>query len=214
LVQRVVNFKCDIAALARHFEQMVRPTPCVECGSDGLVYDGWAVTSRDGSIEDGVRRVSPEDGHLPPVRTAIIETPHCTGVVKQALDDLSALGFYFYRARIMRMCNEGRQMVFHRDEPHRAWRLNIPIITHPHCYFEWKVVGRLRRIHLPADGSAWVVRVDQLHRAVNEGDATAERVHLFMDLAGDPPRGAVAPITKPMATSRDECARAGLASSM
>ena len=75
-------------------------------------------------------------------------------------------------------------MGWHTDSDKESWRLHIPIITNPNAFFEWKLPdGRIESVHLPADGSAWLVRVDVTHRAVNRSTEPSERVHLLMGLA-------------------------------
>jgi hypothetical protein len=70
LYGRVANFAADIEGLVKFYQEIVRPTPCVHRGEKGLVYDGWAITSRDGSIDDSVRQWRRIDRRLPSFRTA------------------------------------------------------------------------------------------------------------------------------------------------
>jgi hypothetical protein len=102
--------------------------------------------------------------------------------MKDVMDQLNATGLEPFRARVMTLDDQGFDMTFHRDANKESWRLHVPIITNPGSFFEWQIDGQVVRAHLPADGRAWFVRVDQIHRAVNEGAGHGERVHLLMSL--------------------------------
>jgi hypothetical protein len=72
----------------------------------------------------------------------------------------------------------GARTRWHHDaEPGRyAVRCHVPVRTNP---------GALLRVegdeeHIPADGSAYLLRVDRLHQAVNSGPE--DRVHLVFDV--------------------------------
>jgi hypothetical protein len=102
---------------------------------------------------------------------------------------LEQAGVSCYRSRIMKLENEGTEMGWHTDANEETWRLHIPIITNPSAFFEWQLPdGRLESLHLPADGSAWLVRVDITHRAVNRSRQPAERVHFLTGLGKTPER--------------------------
>ncbi len=57
-----------------------------------------------------------------------------------------------------------------------AVRLHIPIITNNQCFF----ATRNESYHLPADGSAYVLRVNVEHCAHNFG--SEDRYHLVMNM--------------------------------
>jgi hypothetical protein len=63
----------------------------------------------------------------------------------------------------------------------------IPLYTNEHCFFEWetKARGKVKK-HLPADGSAYLVRVDELHRGANYSPENAERIHFLLSLEEAP----------------------------
>lgn len=87
------------------------------------------------------------------------------------------------RARITQL-DPGRALKFHRDDYVENWRIHVPIVTNPGCYFEWDMDGKgdpTHRLHMEV-GTAWFVRVDKLHRFVNDGDT--QRSHLLMSLVG------------------------------
>lgn len=190
LFARIAGFHCDVEALRCHFREHVMTFPGTNYRDNEVNYVGWAVTSRDGSLEDGVRRIStkPDAGGKQDKRRGMARTPICSGALEATMDALNAHGFRPYRARLMRLTNEGAVMPFHVDAQKETWRLHIPLTTNENCFFEWeREDGSIESVHLPADGSAWLVRVDIRHRAVNFSNQTSERVHLLMGLNELPP---------------------------
>lgn len=182
---KVANFQVDVETLRKHFHETVTKFPFTNYKDNRVDYVGWAVTSRDGSLSDGVRRIStkPKPGEVANNKRGVMRTPICTGALADAMDQLQASGFRPYRVRLMALKNEGEAMAFHTDAKAETWRLHIPLITNPHCFFEWRRPdGKIESVHLPADGSAWLVRVDIDHRAVNFSGLPSERVHLLMGL--------------------------------
>lgn len=203
LYGRIANFRADIPALVGHYHDVVCKVPATTYHDNNASYEGWAVTSRDGTTSDGVRRI---ERNAAPVATASaapappaapsgagnIPTLLCTGPLAGTLDGLSALGLRHFRARVMRLSNEGFEMKWHRDADKESWRLHVPVITNPNSVFEWKLDdGTVHRIHMPADGTGWLIRVDKLHRAINNGPPGATRVHLLASLAKPPAASAV-----------------------
>lgn len=188
----LAGFRCDVAALSRYYHDVVAPTPAQPYHDNGADYVGWAVTSRDGTVADGVQQISldptkPQPKNALPVRAAVQPTPLCQGPVKEVIEALRVLGLKPFRVRIMALVDNAAPMLWHRDSAKESWRLHIPIVTNPGCFFDWKLDGgRVVRRHLPADGRAWLVRVDQIHRAVNEAPGGGTRVHLLMGLLDTP----------------------------
>jgi hypothetical protein len=181
---RLSDFKVDVGRLQEHFVQHVVSRPPIQYKDNQVSYVGWAVTSRDGTLEDGVRRLSKTTGTG--VR-GVKPTGICSGYLAKVMNDLTGLGIKPYRARIMRMESEGAEMGLHTDADKEAWRLHIPIFTNPDSFFEWeREDGTIESVNLPADGSAWVVRVDIRHRAVNRSPNPSLRVHLLMGMGNNP----------------------------
>ncbi len=172
------GFKCDIDLLKEYFETTVLSVTPQTYFEGNSSYDGWAISSDDGTIERGVRYIE------------MIEKPFTkptklyTGVAVSILNNISKYGLRPHRVRIMRLHDGSFNMRFHRDgEPVKEiYRLHIPIFTNKQSYFEWLVDGRIIRKHFKANGGAWWVRVDILHRAVNLTVANSKRVHLLMDI--------------------------------
>ncbi|GAB1584236.1 hypothetical protein [Phyllobacterium phragmitis] len=181
---RLANFNIDVEKLKENFENTVKKFPFIEYRDNRVDYVGWAVTSRDGTAEDGVRRISTK---MPGGARGIIPTDICQGYLAEVMDELNDYGIKPYRARIMQLESEGDEMPWHTDADREAWRLHVPIITNPNSFFEWqRADGSIESVHLPADGSAWLVRVDVMHRAVNRSKEPANRVHLLMGLGINP----------------------------
>lgn len=180
---RLKNFKADPDALRAHFLAHVQTMPSTPYRDNRVDYIGWAVTSRDGTLDDGIRRIA---SGSPNVR-GVNPTDACSGSLAQTMDRLNDSGLKPYRARIMQLESEGAEMPLHTDANKETWRLHIPIVTNPNCFFEWqRADGTIETVHLPADGSAWLVRVDVSHRAVNRSNAPSHRVHLLMGLGVNP----------------------------
>jgi hypothetical protein len=73
------------------------------------------------------------------------------------------------RTRVMKM-KPKTCYYWHHDS---TKRLHIPIITHEHCFLVLENEGR---IHLPADGSAYLVDTTQKHTAMN--CSKIDRIHI------------------------------------
>ncbi len=184
----VAGFKVDVEALRAHYDSTIKSIPALEYKVGDPSYVGWSVLSRDASLEDGIRRVSldPKKQGIPMVQ-GTKPTPICTGPLLDAIRQLQGLGLWLYRTRMMRLQPNGREMNFHRDAKNESWRLHVPIYTNPGCFFEWRLQsGKVERVHFPADGRGYFVRVDVTHRAVNKMPEGATRVHLLCGVRGRP----------------------------
>ena len=187
LCARVAGFRVDVAELRENYATIVKSADATPYRDNGTEYAGWSITSRDGSIDDGVQRISRTKENLASVQNSTVETPLCTGVIKTTLDQLRSLGLFHKRVRVMRLMNEGPKMTFHRDATNPAWRVHVPIFTTSDSVFQWRLDDdTVHSVHLLADGSAWFVRVDTLHRAINRSSRPTERVHLIMSLDNRP----------------------------
>jgi hypothetical protein len=194
LCARLANFRVDVARLREHFERKVKAVEPTPYRDNRIDYLGWAVTSRDGSVDDGVRRIPTKsaagkvaDGKGN--KRGVMRTPLCSGYLAEVMDGLGAMDIAPYRARFMLLESEGEEMPFHTDATREAWRLHIPLVTNPDALFQWRLPdGRIESVHLPADGCAWLVRVDVMHRAINPAGGAQARVHLLMGLGETPSR--------------------------
>lgn len=154
-------------------------------------FGGWSVLSSDGDFRDGWQQ-----GHLlfrPGVREEVkrqikaqlkksiteytYETEICKGYMREVIEIIRNSGLSPHRARVIRL-SAGMACSWHRDAPDNIYsvRLHVPIVTNEGCFFE----TRYGREHLPADGSAYFLYVNNEHRVVNEGDK--DRFHLVMDV--------------------------------
>lgn len=187
LYGRMKNVRFDVPALCKHYSEVVEPTPSVPYFDNGVNYAGWAMLSFDGEVADGVRKRPLGGGERSRLASsATAETPLCTGPMRGAIEAIRATGLHPYRARLMRLESVGSVMTFHVDAKIETWRLHVPLITNHHSFFEWMLPGGEHvKKHLPADGSAYFVRVDIPHRAINYPGASS-RVHLLMGVKGRP----------------------------
>ncbi|MFC6335557.1 hypothetical protein GIR22_20750 [Pseudomonas sp. CCM 7891] len=177
---KLMGFSADVDLLKKHFLEEVTKTDPILFKDNNVKYYGWAITSRDGSVDDGVKRISDNTNNI----RGVTPTKVCSGYLLEVMDSLKDAGVSPYRARLMQMESEGDEMQFHVDATKETWRLHIPITTNPDCLFEWRREdGTIESVHLPADGSAWLVRVDVQHRAINKSKGSASRVHLLMGCA-------------------------------
>jgi len=189
---RLADFKIDADALRTHFLEHVKKLPSTPYRDNRVDYIGWAVTSRDGTLEDGIRRIRTDGGAS--AARGVAPTNACCGYLAEVMDALHACGLKPFRARIMQLESEGAEMPLHTDALKETWRLHVPIMTNPNCFFEWeRADGSVESVHLPADGSAWLVRVDVNHRAVNRSNQPSSRAHLLMGLSPNPEFRMLAP---------------------
>ena len=75
------------------------------------------------------------------------------------------IGLELFRTRIL-VADPGHDSIRHVDYD---WRYHIPITTNEHCYLEY---GNGEKIHLPADGHAYVVNAGFMHKFCNLGNTT------------------------------------------
>jgi hypothetical protein len=181
LFAKMANFTVDIDLLKRHFLDKITKVDPILYKDNETNYYGWAVTSRDGTLDDGVQRLSTKGQNF----RGVMPTSICTGYLGKTMESLQQAGISPYRARLMQLESEGDAMPFHVDAAKETWRLHFPIITNPESLFEWRRPnGTIESVHLPADGSAWLVRVDINHRAINRSKEPSSRVHLLMGATG------------------------------
>lgn len=174
---RLKDFSVDVGQLRKHFLEEVTKVDPILYKDNNVKYYGWAVLSRNGNLDDGVKRIS---GKVKSIR-GVTPTNICSGYLSEVIHRLKEAGASPYRARLMQLEAEGDAMPFHVDSTKETWRLHIPIATTPDSLFEWqREDGTIESVHLPADGSAWLVRVDVNHRAINTSKGNASRVHLLM----------------------------------
>jgi hypothetical protein len=187
LCGRIAGLTVNVPALVGYYNSVVEPAPAIQYHDNDAAYEGWSLTSRDGTVTDGVKRIDRNAiKQAGDKRMGVLPTPLFQGYVVDVIDQIVALGLKPHRVRVMRLAHEGFEMKWHRDADVESWRLHVPIITNEQSFFEWKLSdGSERRVHLSA-GDGWLVRVDELHRAVNLNPGGGFRVHLLMSLSGLP----------------------------
>src|SRR5262245_56474433 len=186
----LANLSLDLPALKNFIEQVVAAKPPVFQGQSKN-YGGWSVTSGTGDYRDGwqsglrrradgalcaVEPESPEFRDLFPIhpRHMRIRTELYVGPIKDLMQEIerrcARAGALPSRARLARL-DGGEELPFHIDSSVEQWRLHVPILTNPGCFFEWDLNEDGQpdeRLQMRA-GEAWFVRVDQRHRFVNTG---------------------------------------------
>lgn len=180
----------DIAKLRGHLEKHILPLAPVE---QAKYFGGWSVLSSDGTYRDGwgtghvcfkyvngVMVFDDEKGRQQGVRPTTeytYPTDICHGYMQEVIEQIQAMGLNPCRARVS-LLKPGGATSLHRDaaETKYAVRLHIPIITNPLCTFE----SEGESVHMPADGSAYLVKVNLLHQAFNR--SRENRYHLFMNI--------------------------------
>lgn len=178
---KLKDFSVDVERLRESFKSLSNEYKPMTYRDNQVNYLGWAVTSRDGSIYDGIRRINLKSNNSLNRKKGREYTEICKGYLRQVMEELSNRGLDPFRARLMQLESEGDEMPFHTDSKRESWRLHIPIITNDDSFFEWeREDGTIESVNLPANGSAWLVRVDIRHRAVNRAENKNSRVHLLM----------------------------------
>lgn len=189
--ERAPGLQFDIERLRKHlFDAVIPAFPIL---MQGPWFGGWSVYSSNGcydnGFEQGHKAFTQQDGKdvydadkaasLGVRRVADYRYPTqiCHGYLGMVMTTILEGGWRPRRARITIM-KPGGGTSWHRDgaDTDYAIRMHIPIVTNKDCHFS----TRTERYHMPADGSAYIVRVNCEHQAVNHGDA--DRYHLIMNV--------------------------------
>lgn len=184
------NLAVDLSRLVDHLNHYVLPLPIQQ---QSTAFGGWSVFSSNGSYLDGWHKGHSIYFESCPIKAEEIRhrlgfvgkkydqpTEICHSYLGEVMDQISGEGYSPSRARII-LLPQGKESVWHRDAPDDVpfYRLHIPIVTNENCLF----VTEKESVHLPADGRAYIVRVNHPHRVVNGGDT--DRFHLVMDIEFD-----------------------------
>jgi len=185
-----INLHFDIVKLQEHINQHVIH---FEPAQQSPQFGGWSVLSSNGNYQDGWHPgfLALKDGmteeqkqqtlqNMGAKRSTeyVIPTEICHGYLEEVVSKIKESGFGPRRARIIKLLAQS-ESVWHRDAPdhYDSVRLHIPIMTNSECFFE---ISETERQHIPANGQAYLVRVNRLHRVVNGGPT--DRYHLVMDV--------------------------------
>lgn len=103
-------------------------------------------------------------------------TPACKGYIAEVLNDLEKLGFYPRRARVTCLQAHSKSLV-HQDSASTNYmaRIHIPLFTNKNCVH----ICNGQNLHMPADGSVYILWVNQWHQIRNDSDE--DRYHIIMD---------------------------------
>jgi len=100
-----------------------------------------------------------------------------TAYIKTLIEEISSLGFTPCRARFS-ILKANSSSSLHQDGLSNAYnvRMHIPILTNENCYFS----SEGEQEHAPADGSAYLVKVNRLHQVFN--NSNRDRLHIIIDV--------------------------------
>lgn len=187
--EKFTQLKFCIKELSQFIEQQVLKLPIT---SQSNAFGGWSVLSSNGAYQDGWHQghrryrtdlnqdLVEEELFKKNVQSEsnyILPTEICVGPMQRLIQQIQNLNLHPARARVIRLV-AGGSTSWHQDAALGVYavRLHIPIITNSGCFFE--IQGE--KEHLAADGSAYFLFVNRLHRVVNEG--ATDRFHLVMDV--------------------------------
>ncbi len=190
-------FQFDINQLIQQYKHIEQQFPMV-IRPDLKGNGGWSILSSNGSYKDGwymgascfesndktsglkkiqlnSKKINSLQGK--PSKKYSVPTEICTGYIEEVMALLKKNGLDPTRARIAKIA-AGYSTLWHRDgrPTDYAVRLHIPILTHTDVIFHTESGSR----HLPADGSAYLIHVNQMHNL--ENNSPIDRIHLIMDI--------------------------------
>ncbi len=194
LIFEKIKLSIDIEALRAQFLETVQALPPVLVSD---YFGGWSILSATGDYKDGWHMMHTLYENGPISREELIRAAKAAGYVSTLLlnrptaihtgplgglvQQLSELGLNPRRARII-MLKAGGSSFWHRDgaDDSYAVRLHVPIITNSGCLFEIETKDGIVSEHLPADGSAYLIKVNRIHRVVNHG--TTDRINFVANV--------------------------------
>lgn len=193
MISEKLSLQFDVEKIREYFLSTVRNfEPVYQNGSFG----GWSILSTSGDYRDGFQqghlffekdpvtgqskfnyeRAHAEAGFTWP-RMHVTQTQVGGGYVAEVIQHIRDLGLQPHRARWTTI-GAGGATSWHRDMAERLYgvRLHVPVITNPDCAFETEDGA----YHMAADGHCYLVAVNKVHRAYNNG--SSERIHIIMDI--------------------------------
>ena len=191
MIEEKIYLPYDLATLRADVLNIIAKYPII---SQSVNFGGWSITSSDGDYRDGwqqghkVYENNPNSPReelvaefrkigLKDLNAYRVKTDICTPAFSALVDTMEENGFYPRRCRLIRL-KAGGFSSWHRDAPdgHYAVRLHIPIITNPGCLFKTETED----VHMPADGSCYLIKVNRMHQVVNTG--TEDRYHFVCNV--------------------------------
>lgn len=198
LLAKVPNLEFDVERLQWCMKHIVLQHPPHWAGGGTSrfpmrKYGGWSLTSSSGGIHDGWQSVygwtangwnlkqAYKNGYIPrwfhTKKTSI-----CVDYLETVVDTLSDLGFVPHNVRIWIMTHGGHHIAPHTDGPDNRYqvRLHVPIQTNLGCVHEWYADPEDYKVHIPADGSAYMFRTNIMHDTFNHGHE--DRYHFIAEV--------------------------------
>lgn len=191
MIEEKINLPYDLSALRADVVNMKANYPII---SQSVNFGGWSITSSDGDYRDGwqqghkVYEKNPDFQKekltaefkkigMKDLNSYHVKTNVCTPAFSALIDTLEANGLYPRRCRVIEL-KAGGFSSWHRDasDDQYAVRLHIPIITNPGCLFKTET----EEVHMPADGSCYLIKVNRMHQVVNIG--TQDRYHFVCNV--------------------------------
>ena len=159
-------------------------------------WGGWSITSSTGEINDGWQtgekindsNISEDEKNKLKEFFSTTKFDKPTPIYNEYIEELlisikqsfPTLSLTRLRIALLKPHPESTSY-WHQDgeiiKGQRAFRLHIPIVTNENCFFEYQH----ERHHLKADGSIYLIEINQLHRALNLSDKN--RYHLIADVS-------------------------------
>jgi hypothetical protein len=188
-------FKFDIEKLKKYLYENILPLgdPIIQNGAYGPAFGGWAISSNTGHWYDGWAqgdsaiingvldfKIAKKVGYVPSFNYTK-PTEACVGYINEVIETIDQAGFYPRRVRATVLQPRGRSSK-HRDAGPTIYgaRIHIPIITSPECIHTiWDDNGKRYNNHLEADGSAYILWVNNMHQIFNF--TNTPRYHIIMD---------------------------------
>ncbi len=193
-----LNFRVDIQRLRQDVQKHVFALgdPVFQGNEYGYNnFGGWSLLSRSRDWHDGwevghtghpaEHIVSPGGRPNYPVHKFLNlshsfehanPTAACQGYIAEVLDLIKDQGFYPRRARVS-LLRPGGTTLLHQDAVSSVYmaRIHIPLWTNQLCIHHCDGID----LHMPADGSVYILWVNRLHQVSNRSDQN--RYHIIMD---------------------------------
>jgi hypothetical protein len=185
--------KFNIEKLKKSLYEEILPlgNPIIQSEEHGFKgFGGYSVLSRTGDWRDGFQNgdtfCRKKNGSFNYQLAKYLDvsnsfeyknpTEACTPAFFTIINTFMEAGFYPRRARIT-VCKAHSRSSVHSDGSSEDYiaRIHVPLITNEKCT-HWSEKGEW---HLPADGSAYMMWVNNIHQVRNDSDE--DRYHLIMD---------------------------------
>jgi len=188
-------FKFDIEKLKKHLYENILTLgdPIIQNGAYGPHFGGWSIYSHTGHWYDGWAQgdraiingsldlqIAKEVGYVPSFNYNQ-PTEACTGYLAKVIKTIDQAGLYPRRVRATVLQPFGKSSKhYDAGENVYAARIHIPIETYPEClHIMWDNNRMMYVNHLEADGSAYMIWVNNQHQIINH--TNKPRYHIIMD---------------------------------